>query len=124
MIDWVLPALLTLGGLNLLVLVFLWLCFKATPERQSEELAAQAAWQQQQLAALLSQTERLERELRTEIAQSGVQGRQEAMQTLTLFQQSLLQQSAEATRTQNQQIDALAQGLYDISSNDHALTNW
>jgi len=56
MIDWVLPALLTLGGLNLLVLVFLWLRFKSTPERQSEEVAAQAAWQQQQLAALLSQT--------------------------------------------------------------------
>jgi DNA recombination protein RmuC len=66
---------------------------------------------QQQLAALQVQNERLERELRNEVAQSAVQSRQESMQTLTLFQQSLLQQSAEATRTQNQQIDALAQQL-------------
>ena len=66
---------------------------------------------QQQLAALQTQNERLERELRNEVTQSAVQARQESMQTLTLFQQSLLQQSAEATRTQNQQIDALAQQL-------------
>ncbi|MFY7873646.1 MAG: DNA recombination protein RmuC [Limnohabitans sp.] len=66
---------------------------------------------QTRLDALHSQNERLERELRNEVAQSAVQTRQESMQTLTLFQQSLLQQSAEATRTQNQQIDALAQQL-------------
>jgi DNA recombination protein RmuC len=66
---------------------------------------------QTRLAALHSQNDRLERELRNEVAQSAVQTRQESMQTLTLFQQSLLQQSAEATRTQNQQIDALAQQL-------------
>lgn len=66
---------------------------------------------QSRLGALHSQNERLERELRNEVAQSAVQTRQESMQTLTLFQQSLLQQSAEATRTQNQQIDALAQQL-------------
>lgn len=65
----------------------------------------------QQLATLQIQNERLERELRLEVSQSAVQTRQESMQTLTLFQQSLLQQSAEATRTQNQQIDALAQQL-------------
>ena len=66
---------------------------------------------QQQLASLQSQNERLERELRGEVAQTSVQARQEQMQTLTLFQQSLLQQSAEATRSQNQQLDALAQQL-------------
>jgi len=66
---------------------------------------------QQQLASLQTQNERLERELRNEVTQNAVQARQESMQTLTLFQQSLLQQSAEATRTQNQQIDALAQQL-------------
>ena len=66
---------------------------------------------QQQLSALHAQSERLERELRNEVTQSAVQARQESMQTLTLFQQSLLQQSGEATRTQNQQIDALAQQL-------------
>ena len=66
---------------------------------------------QQRLSALQAQNERLERELRQEVSQSAVQARQESMQTLTLFQQTLLQQSGEATRTQNQQIDALAQQL-------------
>jgi DNA recombination protein RmuC len=120
MSEWV---LLALGGLNLLLVVVLLLRGGASPQEQaqqtaallaeenSERLAEQTAWQQQQFLAVQTQTERLERELRAEISQSGVQGRQEAMQTLTLFQQSLLQQSAEATRTQNQQIDALAQQL-------------
>ena len=111
--------LLVLAGLNLLLLIG-WLLYtrassaalaEKTAALLAEKIAEQAAWQQQQFAAAQAQTERLERELRTEISQSGVQGRQEAMQTLTLFQQSLLQQSAEATRTQNQQIDALAQQL-------------
>ena len=116
-----------LGGLNLLVLVFLLLRYRVSPEAQANRIAEllaektteqtatqasmQTAWQQQQFAAAQAQIERLERELRTEISQSSVQGRQEAMHNLTLFQQSLLQQSAEATRTQNQQIDALAQQL-------------
>jgi DNA recombination protein RmuC len=125
--DWVLWAFGALGGLNLLVGVGLLWRMRLSPEAQAgriaellagqttEQTAAQAAqqtaWQQQQFAALLAQSERLERELRTEISQSGVLARQEAMHNLTLFQQSLLQQSAEATRTQNQQIDALAQQL-------------
>ena len=120
-------ALWALAGLNLLVLVFLLLRSRVSPDAQAERMAqllaektteqaatqasVQTAWQQQQFAAAQTQSERLERELRTEISQSGVQGRQEAMHNLTLFQQSLLQQSAEATRTQNQQIDALAQQL-------------
>ena len=120
-------ALWALAGLNLLVLVFLLLRSRVSPDAQAERMAqllaektteqaatqasVQTAWQQQQFAAAQAQSERLERELRTEISQSGVQGRQEAMHNLTLFQQSLLQQSAEATRTQNQQIDALAQQL-------------
>jgi len=120
-------ALWALAGLSLLVLVFLLLRSGVSPDAQAERIAqllaektteqaatqasVQTAWLQQQFAAAQAQSERLERELRTEISQSGVQGRQEAMHNLTLFQQSLLQQSAEATRTQNQQIDALAQQL-------------
>lgn len=130
-------ALLGLAALNLLLLV--WLLWRPRPsaEEQTEQMsiqiaaalaaqtatqaaalkAEQTAWQQHQFEGLHGQTERLERELRTEISQSGVQGRQEAMQTLTLFQQSLMQQSAEATRTQNQQIDALAQQLALLQKN-------
>ena len=92
----------------LLVIAGLVLLLRRNPARDhSPELDAL----QQQLAALQTQNERLERELRGEVTQSAVQSRQENMQTLTLFQQTLLQQSSEATRTQNQQIDALAQQL-------------
>ena len=92
----------------LLVIAGLVLLLRRSPGRDhSPEFEAL----QQQLSQLQIQNERLERELRNEVSQSAVQARQESMQTLTLFQQSLLQQSHEATRTQNQQIDALAQQL-------------
>ena len=65
-----------------------------------------------QLAATLNAAnERLERELRNAISESARGGRQELIQTLGTFQQSLVQQSAEATRTQNSQMDAFAQQL-------------
>ena len=92
----------------LLVMVGLVLLLRRSPGRDhSPEFEAL----QQQLTGLQAQNERLERELRNEVTQTAVQARQENMQTLTLFQQSLLQQSAEASRTQNQQMDALAQQL-------------
>ena len=66
----------------------------------------------EQLAAnLQAANERLERELRNAISESARGGRQELIQTLGTFQQSLVQQSAEATRTQNSQMDAFAQQL-------------
>ncbi len=112
---------LTLAVLNLLALcIGVWLGVRRNRSSSAEEaatMAEQRAWQQQQFASVQAQTERLERELRNDIAQSGVQGRQESMQNLSLFQQTLLQQSAEATRTQNQQIDALAQQLALLQKN-------
>jgi len=92
----------------LLVIVGLVLLLRRSPARDH---APEFDVLQQQLAALQTQNERLERELRNEVTQSAVQARQESMQTLTLFQQTLLQQSAEAARTQNQQVDALQQQL-------------
>lgn len=68
--------------------------------------------EQQDLRTLVqSSNERLERELRREIAESSQGVRQELNQTLANFQQTLTQQSAEATRTQNTQIDAFGQQL-------------
>jgi DNA recombination protein RmuC len=99
-----LPGLILWG----LVLVGLVLLLRRSPARDH---APEFDALQQQLAALQAHHERLQRELRQEMGQSAVQARQESMQTLTLFQQTLLQQSAEANRTQNQQIDALAQQL-------------
>lgn len=49
---------------------------------------------------------RLERELRTEVQASARGTRQEIAQTLTLFQQTLLTQSGDVARTQNEQIDS------------------
>ena len=65
----------------------------------------------QMTAALQVANERLERELRNAINESARGGRQELIQTLGTFQQSLVQQSSEATRTQNSQMDAFAQQL-------------
>lgn len=75
---------------------------------------AQDAAQQELLAVARIQSERLdgmERELRREITESARAGRQELAQNLVSFQQTLVQQSAEATRTQNTQIDAFGQQL-------------
>ena len=62
-------------------------------------------------AAALAAADRLERELRREMNESSRAARQELGQALATFQQSLLQQAAEATRTQNAQIDGFAQQL-------------
>lgn len=62
-------------------------------------------------AELMAASERLERELRREISESSRGSRQEVLQTLATFQEALVKQGAEATRTQNTQIDALAQQL-------------
>ena len=55
--------------------------------------------------------ERMERELRREIAESSQGARRELSQNVATFQQALTQQGAEATRTQNTQIDAFGQQL-------------
>jgi DNA recombination protein RmuC len=97
---------LVLGVVN--VLLLLWLLL-----RRPDNSAAQAAEQERAvlLTALQSGSERLERELRREISESSRSGRQELTQNLATFQQSLVQQGAEATRTQNTQIDAFGQQL-------------
>ena len=53
--------------------------------------------------------EKIERELRREIDGSARASRQELTATFATFQHSLIQQSAEAVRTQNTQIDAFGQ---------------
>ena len=60
---------------------------------------------------LLAASERLERELRREVAESSRGARQELTHSLGSFQESLVKQGAEATRTQNAQIDAFGQQL-------------
>ncbi|MFZ9251203.1 MAG: DNA recombination protein RmuC [Hylemonella sp.] len=61
--------------------------------------------------AALERIERMERDLRLEIGEAARTGRQELSGTLAMFQQTMVQQGAEATRTQNAQIDAFGQQL-------------
>ncbi|MBX9872515.1 MAG: DNA recombination protein RmuC [Burkholderiaceae bacterium] len=93
---WILGAL---GVLHLVLLLALVL--RRTDAQGSEPLRAE----------LLAGHERLTRELRQEIAESARGTRLELAQNLATFQQTLVQQAAEATRTQNTQIDAFGQQL-------------
>src|SRR3989442_169501 len=61
------------------------------------------------LAGMADGHEKIERELRREISDSARSSRQELATTFATFQQTLVQQSAEAVRTQNTQIDAFGQ---------------
>jgi DNA recombination protein RmuC len=104
--DIVLWSVLALAALNLVLLLWLVLQRRAGASAQStEQLRAEL------VAALQGGNERLERELRQEITESARSGRLELAQNLATFQQTLVQQAAEATRTQNTQIDAFGQQL-------------
>ena len=96
MIFW---SLLALGALQLVLLLALFL--RRDDGRSAQQLSAE----------LQAGHERLARELRQEISDSARSTRLELTQNLATFQQSLVQQSAEATRTQNTQIDAFGQQL-------------
>lgn len=103
--------LLALAQLGLIA----WLALR--PAAVSLESADALDARQRLFAALAAQTERLdrlERELRREVSESARGQRQEVTQTLTAFQDTLLRQGAETTRTQNAQIDAFAQQLVQL----------
>ena len=104
--DFVLWTLLALGLLN--VVVLLWLALRR-PDAAVARTAEQG--RAEMLAALQASSERLARELRQEISESSRNGRLELAQNLATFQQTLLKQGGEATRTQNTQIDAFGQQL-------------
>ena len=113
--GWIWLAALVLGLHTVLLLVLL---LRRAPGAAQTEQMAQAT--QSVLAALQAQAERLdrlERELRRDLAESARDSRQEAFQSMATFQQTLTQQSAEATRTQNTQIDAFGQQLAGLQKN-------
>lgn len=64
-----------------------------------------------QLAAALDKLDRTEREVRREISESARESRQELAHSISKFQETLVKQAGEATRTQNAQIDAFGQQL-------------
>ncbi|MDP2261724.1 MAG: DNA recombination protein RmuC [Hydrogenophaga sp.] len=113
--DGLLWALLLLVVLN--VGLSVWLVLRRPP-RDAEELAArqqQLGLIQQQIVQMGQQiaqrVERVEGELRREIVENARSARQESLQTLASFQETLSRQAAEDTRTQNAQLDAFAQQL-------------
>lgn len=101
--------LVTLILLGLLLVLGL-LCWR--------RLASQDPAQAQDALArpLLAQLERLERELRDELGRSAAGTRQELLATLTQFQQTLLAQSGDVARTQNEQIDSFRVQLGGLQS--------
>jgi DNA recombination protein RmuC len=112
--DVVIWVVLGVGVLNAVLLLMLWLR-RAVPSASAEdrvlELAQQQARHQELVQLVTSSSERLTRELRRDILESSRDGRQELAQNLATFQQSLMQLGAEASRTQNTQIDAFGQQL-------------
>ena len=96
--DW--SPLLILALLALQFLLLLWLALRRTDDAPLRELGERL----QQTAR--GDTERLERELRGEVQESARGTRQELTASLGLFQQTLLNQSSDVARTQNEQIDS------------------
>jgi DNA recombination protein RmuC len=83
------------------VLLVLWLLFRTPPDNGKTEL----------LALIREGNDKIEREVRREVVDNGRANRQELSTTFATFQQTLTQQSAEAIRIQNTQIDAFGQQL-------------
>ncbi|WP_341914666.1 DNA recombination protein RmuC [Polaromonas sp. YR568] len=96
-----LQAWLIFAALLLVLLLLVWLLLRKPADSGREEL----------LAGLAAGNDKLERELRREIGDSARASRQELATSFATFQQTLVQQSAEAIRTQNAQIDAFSQQL-------------
>ena len=108
MTDVSVGLLMAMAVLNVLLLV--WLALR----RSGATAASMAQLKTELLAAVnggVDRTDRAEREMRREINESARSGRQELTQNLASFQLALVQQAAEATRTQNTQIDAFGQQL-------------
>jgi len=109
-IETLIWVLLVLVALNLLLGV--WLLLRHRPVDADEAAHRQLLLGQSQ--QLGQRVERVESELRREISESSRGGRQEIQQTLATFQETLTRQDAEATRTQNTQLDAFAQQLLQL----------
>ena len=98
---WLMLALLLA---NLLLLLLVWLVVRPPVAPADDESV-------RLLDGIADINDRLERELRREISDNARSSRQELASVFATFQQTLVQQSAEATRSQNAQIDAFSQQL-------------
>ncbi|MDM0003750.1 DNA recombination protein RmuC [Variovorax sp. J22G73] len=103
--DLILIALAALAVIQLVLVI--WLLARRQPPPDHGDLL-------RVLATMGSASERTEHELRREIADSSRGARQETAQAFATFQRSLVQQGAEATRTQNAQLDAFSLQLASL----------
>jgi len=104
------------AALLVLQVLVLWLCWRQQAGRAQSEATLRDLVQRLQLGQEL-QGERLDQlaqALRQEVGDSARGQRQELGQTLAVFQDSLTRQAAETTRSQNAQLDALAQQLVQL----------
>ena len=99
----VFPSWLAVALLLINLAALLWLLLRSKPDDASASPVL--------LAGITAGHDRLEREVRREIADNSRASRQELAGSLATFQQALVQQSGEAIRTQNTQLDAFAQQL-------------
>lgn len=93
--DWILLALLVLVLLSILWLVL-----------SRADRGPMRALRDELLAAVRTEVQHLERELRDEVARSATGTRTELANTLASLQQTLLTQQGDVARTQNEQIDS------------------
>ncbi len=101
---WWINLLAALAVLVVLVLLaLLWLAWRRPGDQSLRRLGGEWALQSQQNAR--AESDRLERELRTELARVAQSLGQGSRQDLATFQQMLLTQGGDTARTQNEQID-------------------
>ncbi len=103
---------IALAGALLNAVLLLALLFKRP--RRPDDVASRGELQQLVGQVVGQGSERLERELRQEIGGSAREGRQELTHALATFQDAVVRQGAEAVRTQNAQVDALAAQLTQL----------
>ena len=103
-------AALALAVINLALLLVLLL----RGPRRPADVATREELQHSVEQAAARPGERLERGLRQELGDGARSSRQELAQSLAAFQTAVTAQGAEAVRTQNAQVDALAQQLTQI----------
>lgn len=107
--TWFFLLLAALLIANLILLLALWL------RRPDASSAASSQTLRQELSASIAQgNERLERELRRELAETTRHARQEQAQAFSTFQVGLVQHGAESARTQAQQLQGLQAGLVQM----------
>jgi DNA recombination protein RmuC len=113
-------GLLIIGLVNIGLLAWLLSLRSGAQANEAADMQARVLAHKELLVAAQGSAEkidRVERELRREVQDSARAARQEAAQSMASFQQTVLQQSAESTRTQNMQMDAFGQQLALMQKN-------